>query len=70
MRNTKSRRHQKSLSQDPKDAKGSSENAGKAENAHLNPEKAEGEDDRLGQTEAADRVEIGSGEESVVDRQG
>ena len=69
MRNTRSRRHQKNLNQDLKDAKGSLENAGKVENAHLDPVKVEAEDDRLGQTEA-DHAEIGSGEENVVDRQG
>ena len=67
MKSTKSRRHQKNQNRDLKDAKDSLENAEKVEKANLDLAKAEG--DRLGKT-VADPVEIGSGEENVVDRQG
>jgi hypothetical protein len=71
MRSTRSRRHQKRLNRDLKDAKASSGNAEKAveENAPLDPAKVEAEDDLIDQT-MADRAETGSGEENVVDRQG
>ena len=67
MRNTRSRRHQKNLSHDPKDGS-RSENVGKVGNAHSDHEKAEAVDDL---SEAVmDRVEIGIGEENGVDRKG
>jgi hypothetical protein len=66
MRSTRSRRHRKNLNQDLKEAKVSSENSGKAENAPLDLGKVEAE---VVHTEVqVDHAGIETAEENGVDR--